>query len=141
MNIRGKCHCGNIRYDVEWPDGAEPIATRVCGCTFCTKHGGCWTSHREAALAAEIGDASLLSKYAFGTRTADFYVCARCGVAPFVVSEVDGRAYAVVNVNTFENVRSESMTRSTSDFEGEETGERLDRRKRNWIPSVRITGI
>ena len=140
MKIEGKCHCGNIRYDVEWPDHAKAIAIRACGCTFCIKHGGCWTSHPQAKLEAEIRDASSLSKYAFGTRTADFYVCARCGAVPFVVSEIDGRSYAVVNANTFENVPPESLDRSAADFEGEGTGARLERRKRNWIGSVRIAG-
>lgn len=141
MKIHGECHCGNIRFALDWPGDGSEIAARACGCTFCTKHAGCWTSHPQAKLSAEIGDASLLSKYAFGTRTADFYVCAHCGAVPFVVSSIDGHSYAVVNVNTFKSIDPSSLERSATTFDAEETGERLERRARNWIPSVQIRGV
>jgi hypothetical protein len=139
MQIEGKCHCGNIGYVLDWPGEVSEIKIRACGCTFCTKHGGSWTSHRGAELAAEVRDAALLSKYRFGTQTADFYVCARCGAVPFVTSTIDGHLYAVVNVNTFEGIDASSLARAPTDFDGEESGERLERRKRNWIPTVRIS--
>jgi hypothetical protein len=139
MRIEGKCHCGNIRYALDWPGEASEIKVRACGCSFCVKHGGNWTSHRGAELAAQIGDASLVSRYRFGTQTADFYVCARCGAVPFVTSAIEGRVYAVVNVNTFEGINLSSLPRAAANFDGEGTGERLERRVRNWIPAVRIT--
>jgi len=141
MRIEGKCHCGNIRYVLEWPGDGSDIKIRACGCTFCTKHGGNWTSHRDSELAADIHDAPLLSKYRFGTETAEFYVCARCGVVPFVTSTIDGHLYAVVNVNTFEGANPSSLPRTATNFDGEGTGERLERRKRNWIRTVRISGV
>ena len=138
MQIDGRCHCGNIRYALQWPGDGTDIGIRACGCSFCVKHGGQWTSHREAELAANIVDASLLSKYSFGTKTADFYVCARCGTVPFVTCAIDDGLYAVVNVNTFEGLDTTSLARAATNFDGEDTGSRLERRKRNWIPSVRI---
>ncbi len=137
--IKGACHCGNIRFDLTWPDGAPEIPVRKCGCTFCRKHGGAWTSHTGSSLDVELGNPALVSKYRFGTGTADFYVCSGCGVVPFVVSEIDGVLYAVVNVNTFENAQDYAFSSSASDFDGEDTGSRLDRRQRNWIPRIRIT--
>jgi len=138
MRIEGKCHCGNIRYVLDWPGDGGDIAIRACGCTFSTKHGGSWTSHRDATLLAEVGDASLVSNYRFGTATADFHVCARCGVVPFVTSAIDDHLYAVVNVNTFEGVDPSAFVRKATSFDGEGTGERLERRARNWIRNVRI---
>lgn len=139
MQIEGKCHCGNISYRLHWPgDGAE-IPVRACGCTFCTKHGGAWTSHRDSELVATVRDESIISKYRFGTETADFYVCARCGAVPFVICVVDDRLYAVVNVNTFEGIDRSSFVRASTNFDGEDTGGRLERRKRNWIRSVQIS--
>jgi hypothetical protein len=140
MRIEGSCHCGNIRYVLDWPGDKSDIKIRACGCAFCTKHGGSWTSHRDSELVAEIRHPSLLSKYRFGTRTADFYVCARCGAVPFVTGAIDDRVYAVVNVNTFEGIDPSSLARTATNFDGEGTGERLERRKRNWIPTVRISG-
>jgi hypothetical protein len=140
MKFSGKCHCGNIGYALDWPGDGSEIRTRACGCSFCTKHGGNWTSHCDAELVAEVRDASLVSKYRFGTATADFYVCARCGVAPFVTSAIDGGLFAVVNVNTFEGIDPSALVRTATSFDGEGAGERLERRKRNWIQRVRISG-
>ena len=111
---------------------------RACGCTFCVKHGGTYTSHRSAKLSAVIRDEALVTKYRFGTSTADFFVCSRCGAVPFVTSEIQGHQYAVVNVNTFEGVDQSIFQYSSTNFDGEDTERRLDRRRRTWIPSVTI---
>ncbi len=91
--IKGQCHCGNIAYELHWPEAGTTIPTRACGCSFCVKHGGNYTSHSDARLAAVVHDRGLLSKYRFGTETAEFYLCQRCGVVPFITSEIDGRLY------------------------------------------------
>lgn len=136
--IAAGCHCGNVRFELRWPESVGEIRVRECGCSFCRKHGAAWTSHREAELSVAIEDPSLLSRYEFGTATAQFYVCSRCGVVPFAISEIEGRRYAVVNANAFEGVDAAKVTRTPTSFDGEETGERLERRRRTWIPAVRI---
>jgi hypothetical protein len=45
---------------------------------------------------------------------------------------MDGTRYAVVNVNTFDNV--EELVVAPMDFEGETTENHLAGRKRNWTP-------
>jgi hypothetical protein len=138
MLIKGRCHCGNIAFDLDWPGAASAgIPARACGCSFCVKHGGVWTSNPAATLSVTVQDPDRVSRYAFGTRTATFHVCARCGGVPVATSEIDDRVYAVVNVNTFENVDPASLRRTAADFEGEDTESRLARRKRNWIADVR----
>lgn len=136
--IDGKCHCGNIAYRLEWPETGKNIAVRACGCTFCTRHGGVYTSHPDAALSAWVADEDQVNKYVFGTKTAEFYICAGCGAVPFVTSTIEGKRYAVVNVNTFENVDPTELDASAADFEGESVAGRLERRQRNWIARVHI---
>ncbi len=138
MEISGQCHCGNIGLLLDI--GADPpeIAARACGCSFCVKHGGVWTSNPKYWLKITIGDRALVSEYEVGTRTATFHVCARCGAVPLVTSEVAGRLYAVVNVNTLEHVDEAWLRRATASFEGEDVEARLSRRARNWIAQVRI---
>jgi hypothetical protein len=138
--IRGRCHCGNISYDFHWPLGGDQIPVRACSCSFCTKHRGTYTSHPEARLDARVEDVSALSRYTFATGTAEFFVCARCGVVPLVTSTIDGNLYAVVNVNTFEPDETLVFETAVTDFDGEETEGRLARRQRTWIPDVRIEG-
>jgi len=137
MLIKGKCHCGNIAFELEWEGNPPEIPARAC-CTFCVKHGGVWTSNPKAKLAVSVRDAALVSKYAFGTRTATFHVCSRCGAVPLVTSEIAKRLYAVVNVNVFENVDPSRLRRASADFEGEDVESRLTRRARNWIADVRF---
>jgi hypothetical protein len=139
MLITGKCHCGNIAFELEWEGEPPEIPARACGCSFCVKHGGVWTSNPRATLAVAVGNVALLSKYAFGTRTATFYVCSQCGAVPLVTSVVADHLYAVVNVNAFDNVDPSWLRRSAANFEGEDVESRLARRKRNWIAHVRIT--
>lgn len=135
-NIVGSCHCENIRFDLQWPSIDAEILVRKCGCSFCVKHGGAWTSNRQSILTVKISDPSQVSKYQFGTGSADFHVCTKCGVVPLVVCDIDGMLYAVVNANTFENLGELSISTTPTNFDGEDTGSRLERRKRNWIPSV-----
>ena len=138
MQIEARCHCGNIAFSLDWA-GAPEIPARACGCTFCVKHGGVWTSNPRGRLAVRVRDPAKMNKYAFGTRTATFHVCAECGSVPFVTSEIDGHVYAVVNVNMFENVDPSLLRRGPADFEGEDMASRLARRKKNSIADVRIS--
>lgn len=136
MLIPGKCHCGNISFSLTWePDPAE-IQTRACTCSFCVKHGGVWTSHPDASLEVVVKDASLVSRYTFGTRTAEFHTCTCCGIVPVVTSRIDGHLYAVVSVNAFEGVDPAILRRAPANFDGEGSDSRLARRKRNWIGKV-----
>ena len=136
--INGKCHCGNVAFELEWEGDQPEIPARACGCSFCVKHGGIWTSNPNARLRVVVRDAALVSKYAFGTRTATFHVCSRCGAVPLVTSEIAGHLYAVVSVNAFENVDESWLRRGAASFEGEEVETRLARRRRNWIADVRF---
>jgi hypothetical protein len=138
MLVSGKCHCGNITFTLDWPDSQPEVPARACSCSFCIKHGGVWTSNPVAKLAVVLKDAALVSKYVFGTETATFHVCARCGAVPLVTSEVASRLYAVVNVNTFEGFDPSRLRRATTNFDGEDMQSRLARRRENWIAHVDI---
>jgi hypothetical protein len=56
MLIRGSCHCGNITLQLEWTPEPTEIPARACNCSFCTKHGGVWTSCPTGALTVTIDD-------------------------------------------------------------------------------------
>jgi len=139
MVIEGGCHCGNLRFSLTWdPDPAE-IPARACGCSFCMKHGGVWTSNPQGRLRVRVEDPSRVSLYEFGTRTAQFHICSGCGIVPIVTSDIDGRRYAVVSVNAFEGLDPAILRRAPISFDGEDEATRLARRKRNWIGDVEFT--
>jgi hypothetical protein len=138
MLLHGKCHCGNIAFMLEWNGDAEAIPARACGCSFCLRHGGVWTSDPNSRLTVAVGDDSLVSRYEFGTKTATFHVCSRCGTVPLVTSDIDRHQYAVVNVNALDDIDPSRLHRATANFDGEDIGSRLARRTRNWIADVRF---
>lgn len=140
MEIAGRCHCENISFVfIVEPDPIE-IPARACSCSFCVKHGGVWTSSASGSLSVTVRSQALVSRYSFGTRTADFHVCKACGVVPLVTSRIEGREYAVVSVNAFEGVPESMLRRTPASFDGEGQAERLARRARNWIPNVLWAG-
>jgi len=138
MLIPGQCHCGNISFCLTWQPDPAYIPANACGCSFCLKHGGVWTANPHGVLKVTIQDSARISRYAFGTRTAEFHVCMQCGIVPLVTSRIDERIYAVVNINTFEDVDPSLLRRVSTNFDGEGTDSRLARRQRNWIANVEI---
>jgi hypothetical protein len=97
-----------------------------------------WTSNPNGALRVIVREPSQVSKYEFETRTAQFHVCARCGVVPVVTSRIDDNVYAVVSVNAFVNVDPAILRHAPSNLEGEQKSARLARRKRHWIAKVEL---
>jgi len=134
--IPGSCHCGNIRFVLDWQPEPREIPARACTCSFCVKHGGVWTSCPGGALRVTVADPQLVNRYSFGTRTADFHVCCRCGGVPVVTSRIEGRLYAVVSVNAFEGVDAALLRHAAARFDAESEATRLARRSRHWIADV-----
>jgi hypothetical protein len=85
-----------------------------------------------------IADPAKATRYRFGTGTAEFHVCRACGAVPAVTCVLDGRTYAVVNVNCLEGVDPTRLDRVATDFDGEAVADRLARRRARWIAEVTI---
>lgn len=136
MHLQGSCHCGNIRFTLDWGSTPEQIPARACDCSFCVKHGGVWTSSPTGSLRVQINDPSRHTRYGFGTRTAQFHLCSGCGVVPVVTSDIDAQTYAVVSVNALEDLDPARLARATASFGQEDVQARLARRATGWIPKV-----
>ena len=138
MKISGSCHCGNIRFALDWTPEPAEIPARACTCSFCVKHGGVWTSCPTGSLEVSRREPQRVSRYQFGTKTAEFHLCTGCGVVPVVTSLIDGTLYAVVSVNAFDGVDPALIRRAPISFDGEGEGSRLARRAKHWIGDVRF---
>lgn len=136
MTYHGGCHCSAIRYRLEWPDAGGPVPARRCGCSYCTRFNGTWTSHPEAQLAIHVSGQGA-GRYRFATGTADFLFCKHCGVTVAALGEDSGAIIAVVNINTLDDAGI-AFDHSDSDFEGETLDARLDRRAARWIGNVTL---
>lgn len=77
QETQGACHCGAVRFRVRLTDGLR--TARRCDCSFCRMRGAVAVSAPlEGFRLVEGGDA--LTLYQFGTRTAQHWFCARCGI-------------------------------------------------------------
>jgi hypothetical protein len=139
MLITGSCHCGNISFRLDWNPEPVKIPARACTCSFCLKHGGVWTSCPTGELAISLREPAQVSRYSFGTRTAEFLICARCGIVPVVTSLINDHLYAVVSVNAFDEVDPAMILSAPATFDGEDPAGRLARRAQNWIAMVSIS--
>jgi len=110
----------------------------VCSCSFCTKHGGVWTSHPKASIEVAVKDPALVSRYTFGTATAEFHTCKRCGIVPVVTSTIEGHLYGIVSANAFDGAGDLRIRKLPAHFEGEHAADRLARRQRNWVYDVKF---
>lgn len=132
--LSGACHCGNIRMDLHTQKKADELVPRECSCSFCRKHQASWISDPEGSVHIRYVDAKRVSPYRFGTKTADFIVCAYCGVLMVTTCEIEGRLRAVLNIRAMADVAFAPPV--TTDFDGEDVQSRLARRARNWTGSV-----
>jgi hypothetical protein len=81
-------------------------------------------------------DASLVERYRFGSRTADYVICRHCGVYIAAVCETSAGTRAVVNTNCLADRASFSQIPAVSDYDGETVAQRLSRRAERWMPAV-----
>jgi hypothetical protein len=85
---RGGCHCGRVRFELEAPADVE---ARECNCSICAKLG-----YQHLIVPRErfrlLQGEDMLTRYRFGTQTAEHLFCSICGVKSFYVprSHPDG---------------------------------------------------
>ena len=136
MDHSGGCHCGNIRVLLRLSKPPEDNPVRTCTCSFCRSHNPRMISDPAGLLEVSADDWSLVELYRFGTRTADFLICRRCGVFIAAVSDLETAPCAVVNVNCLDDRASFAAPAAMHDFEGETLETRTSRRTANWMPAV-----
>jgi hypothetical protein len=135
----GGCHCGNIRIVVELATTPQETPLRACNCSFCRAHGVRTVSDPNGAFKIWAQDWSEVIRYRFGTRTADFLLCQRCGVYVGAVSETPAGLRGVANVNTLTDHMLFPLLPTAMDYGDELQEARVARRAANWMPAVMHT--
>jgi hypothetical protein len=132
--LAGRCHCGNITVTLETGVPIERLPLSSDTCSFCRRHGARTTRDPQGRVRLTVREPDRLIRYRFGLRTADFLVCASCGIYVAAVMTDGERSYAVVNVNTFEEVDRFTQAVVPVGYDGETEAERRARRVRTWTP-------
>lgn len=130
----GGCHCGNLGFVLETSAPLETLGLRADGCSFCRAHGARHTSDPAGRITISVRHAEALTRYRFGHRTADFLICARCGVYIGALMEDGGRSWFVANVNALHPPPAGDVPVAFADLEGEDEPARIARRKQRWTP-------
>ncbi len=132
----GSCHCANVKVTYETALAPAETQVRACGCGFCRRHGGLTVSDPEGRLKIAVEDPKRLIRYRFALGTADFLICADCGVYLAAVLADDDGAWAVLNINVLEARTAFSRTPEPMNFDAEDEAGRVARRKARWTPVV-----
>jgi hypothetical protein len=94
------------------------------------------TSDPTGNLSIEIEDPSLVRYYRFSHRTADFLVCAECGVFVAAFTEAAQGRRAVINVRVLDDVLLNWGSIVNVHFDEESPAQRANRRALHWTPVV-----
>ena len=132
----GRCHCGAVTIAFTTGRALDELPLRECQCTFCRKHGARTTTDSEGFAEIRVRDAAALARYRFGLATADYLVCARCGVYVAAVMEEGGKGWAVVNVNAFDDRGTFSGAATPTVYDHEDVSARRERRRKVWTPAI-----
>lgn len=134
--LTGRCHCGNVELVLETSVAPEELSLRRDACSFCRKHGARTTSDPAGRVVITVHHPEELLRYRFGLRTADFLVCARCGIYVAAVMNEGSASFATVNVNTLDVVDRFTQPATPVTYEAETPAERSARRQARWTPAA-----
>ena len=129
-----RCHCGALT--ARYQTALEPSAwaLRACQCSFCRSHGALTTSDPAGLLTFQSTDLTRIQRYLFGERTADFLICAECGVYVGVAMATDKGRFGVLNVVLLRPRIASLPTAEPMEYGAETAEVRRLRREARWTP-------
>lgn len=139
MEYQGGCHCRNLHVRIRLTKSPDELRIRSCACSFCRSHGTRTVSDPQGAAHISAIDWSLVEKYRFGSRTADYLLCRQCGVYIGAVCETSAGRRSVVNTLCLSDRTAFVRNSVQPDYDGEAVEARLIRRAMNWMPTTIAT--
>lgn len=98
--LRATCHCGAVELRVTL---AEPLSSAArCDCSFCRRRAAPNVSARKENVAV-IRGTDKLTRYSFGTHTAQHFFCSVCGIYLYHVRRSNPEECGV-NLGTLDGV-------------------------------------
>ena len=140
MRHTGGCHCGNIAVEFESAIDPAEIEVRACQCRFCRKHNSRAIADPAGRAAIRVADETQLQRYKFGLGTATYLLCRRCGVYVAALTEDEGEPRAIVIVNALDDAARFSRSPLAVDYDAEDRGQRVARRRSRWTPATLVIG-
>jgi hypothetical protein len=110
MSVKGSCHCGQIRFEVE----GTPDVAMECNCSHCSRKGYLLWFVPRTQLTLECAE-DAMSTYTFNKHAIRHRFCPRCGCAPLGFGKNRDTEMAAVNVRCLEGIELESVPRKAID--------------------------
>lgn len=139
MIHHGGCHCGAITIDYESTVAPEATEVRACLCRFCRKHGSRAVSDPEGKLTVILHDPAAVQRYRFGLATADYFLCARCGVYVAAILAEGDTLYGIAIVNALDDAALFTEAPRPADYSAEDEAARRRCRRTRWTPAEIVT--
>ena len=136
MDHSGGCHCGNIHVRLRLSKPPQETPLRACACSFCRAHMTRTVADIAGHFTLSADDWSFVEPYRFGSRTADYMVCRRCGVYVAAICETVAGTRAVVNINCLTDRAAFTQQPNATNCDGETEATRLSRRATHWMPAT-----
>jgi hypothetical protein len=134
--LSGACRCGAVAF-IWFPIVAvDDTVAGACQCAYCIEKDAVYLAQHGSRLRLRLGGPVRRARQ--GTGTADFIECESCDDLVAVLSDIQGRTYAVVNARMLPHETIAHMAVADMDFSDEMPTERLLRRQRTWIDQVRV---
>ena len=86
-----------------------------------------------------VSDQGALLRYRFGLETADFLVCAKCGVYVGAVTGGPAGMFTTLNLNSMKTPVEGLQNAAPLSYESEEREDRIERRQTGWTPVTAVT--
>ena len=132
MRIEGRCHCGNIGFELDTARTWETIGPRECDCSFCRAHATLCVSDPEGRAAVFVADSERLVRYQFGLRTAEFLVCGSCGVYIGAYADEEDGGLSTLNLRA---TAHHDQAGAAVSYGPEPADRRRARRRDRWTPT------
>lgn len=134
MEHTGSCHCGNLHVRIHLTRAPQDTPIRSCACSFCQAHGTRTVSDPDGDAMITADDWTLVQRYRFGTRTADYLLCRRCGVYVGAVCDSPAGQRAVINTRCLQDSAAFTRKALRPDYDQEAAPARIARRSATWMP-------
>jgi hypothetical protein len=128
----GGCHCGALGFAFVTDKPPRDWSIRACQCSFCRAHAALSTSDPAGTIQFVEREAGRLAVYQFGTRTADFLICGRCGVYVGARMQAPEGRFAIINVRALAPMPADLPEAQAMNYDGESSQGRAERRARRW---------
>ncbi|MDA0821186.1 MAG: hypothetical protein O3C28_02025 [Proteobacteria bacterium] len=130
----GACQCGSLKFHFSTALAPADWRVRRCTCSFCRQHPKhIHVSDPEGSVRYEFLHKERVSRFRFGTKTADFITCNHCGSYIGAVMLHENGNFAVLNVEHL-SADLRLPTPPEVSFDGEDLEQRLARRNSGWTP-------